>query len=134
MCDCYARGVNSEKLDPRKYTVDYDWLWAKPPHNDGSPATVRARVSAGTEPSPSDPMLCPSRKIRAWWESLTEFSETARGKGGWVAHIDAHEGVVEITSGGEDVADGIQDGTESFFEGVINGTDFVVEYEQLPRK
>lgn len=30
--------------DDRLYRPDYDWLWRNPPHNDGSPARIRARL------------------------------------------------------------------------------------------
>ena len=41
--------------------------------------------------------------------------------------------VLELWSAGEDVADGIQAGTESLYEGVLHGSDVQVAYEQLPR-
>lgn len=31
----------------RRYRLDYDRLWTDPPHNDGTPATVRLVVADG---------------------------------------------------------------------------------------
>lgn len=50
-----------------------------------------------------------------------------------MAEISADRGIVDIRSGGEDVADGIEDEAATAFDGIVAGTDLHVRYEQLPR-
>lgn len=115
--------------DPREYVVDYDWLWTNPPHNDGAPATVRLAVTDG-ERDQAQPL------VDKWLATLERDPAGNYVCGGWGVRVatrdDAHV-TLDITSGGEDVADGIQDGTESAFEYLGNGTDLDLQWEQLPR-
>ena len=115
--------------DPREYTVDYDWLWDNPPHNDGTPATVRLTVTNGQRDDAA-------RRVDAWLESLDSDGEGNYFSGGWgvrEAARDDAQVVLEITSGGEDVADGIEDGTQSAYDYLGEGTDLDLQWEQLPR-
>lgn len=110
-------------MTAKKYVMDYDWLWTRPPHNDGTSATVRLTVrGAGA-----------GRAVRAWLDRLAAENDGFSGRGGWGARL--HEcllddAVVDLVSGGEDVADGIEDATdEAYAELQI----FELEWVNLPR-
>lgn len=116
--------------DPREYLVDYDWLWTRPPHNDGTPATLRLRVTDGKCTSARE-------RVDAWLAEIAD-PDGFHGSGGWavseVAAEDTGSVILLITSGGEDVADGIQDGSEEAFEHLGRGTDLGLAWTQLPRR
>ena len=120
--------------ESRRYEVDYDWLWTNPPHNDGTPATVRMTVTDGRRNAAAP-------AVKAWLATLTPSGD-AFVCGGWVARVverqKARSGapgrvVVGLTSGGEDVADGIQDATEQAYAHLGEGTDLGLAWKQLPR-
>ena len=102
--------VKKKDIVLTRYHVNLDWLWGTPPGNDGTPATVRA-VLEGTG-------AC--ALAQAWLESLSADEDGHRGEGGWGAqlvHAEEHSRrvILAITSAGEDVADGIEDGTDNLF-------------------
>lgn len=107
------------------YDMDYDWLWAQPPGNDGTTATVRLTVRGADA----------RRVVDAWLDSLPVDSQGLRGEAGWVVERrDAARNrvVVDITSGGEDVADGIYNGTTEAYAALAPaGLDLT--WLQLPR-
>ena len=113
--------------------MNLDWLWGTPPGNDGTPATVRA-VLFGVDAHTS---------AEAWLRTLSADEDGRRGEGGWGAEL-ANAGaadesaMVDITSAGEDVADGIEDGTESLYNFLAARADeldseLTVEWRELPR-
>ncbi|WP_448857987.1 hypothetical protein [Corynebacterium propinquum] len=117
------------------YRVNLDWLWGTPPGNDGTPATMRAVVTGGE--------AC--ALAAAWLESLSADEDGNRGEGGWGAqlvHVDEHSrrAILAITSAGEDVADGIEDGTDNlyrFLAARVRGvaeSDLTVEWQELDRR
>lgn len=102
--------VKKKDIVLTRYHVNLDWLWGTPPGNDGTPATVRA-VLKGVD-------ACALAK--AWLDSLSADEDGNRGEGGWGAqlvHVDEHSrrAILAITSAGEDVADGIEDGTDNLY-------------------
>ncbi|MDK8846754.1 hypothetical protein QP888_09685 [Corynebacterium sp. MSK297] len=117
------------------YRVNLDWLWGTPPGNDGTPATVRA-VLEGAD-------VC--ALAHAWLESLSVDDNGHRGEGGWGAqlvHVDelSRRAILAITSAGEDVADGIEDGTDNlycFLAERVRGLaepELNVEWQELERR
>lgn len=115
--------------DPRRYQVDLDWLWTQPPHNDGSPATVRLTVRDGVRDRACS-------RVASWLSRLPADEQGLHGSGGWTVRIVetcADTVTVDITSAGEDVADGIEAGTESAFDHLAPGTDLGLSWQQLPR-
>ncbi|MDO5048850.1 MAG: hypothetical protein Q4D87_03095 [Actinomycetaceae bacterium] len=125
----------------RLYSLDYDWLWAAPPHNDGSEARLRVFLKwtlidssdDAYEGVPGGPL---GKVVRDWLGSLPYSDGGIWGEGGWAASIikeDSDGVVLDIWSAGEDVADGIEAGTLSLFEGVLRAHPVDVRYEQLPR-
>lgn len=127
-----AKG-NTPMLHP--YRVNLDWLWGTPPGNDGTPATMRAVVTGGE--------AC--ALAAAWLESLSADEDGNRGEGGWGAqlvHVDEHSrrAILAITSAGEDVADGIEDGTDNlycFLAERVRGRaepELNVEWQELERR
>lgn len=91
-------------MDPntQRYQMDYDWLWTQPPHNDGTPATVRVTITGKGA----------RRAVDKW---LDQLQPDSRGMGGWTVRdvSTSTQVILEITSAGEDVADGIEWGTDS---------------------
>lgn len=113
--------------NPNRYTMDYDWLWAQPPHNDGSLATVRLTVVGNNA----------RRAVDEWLATMPASENGVRGRGGWVVREidcgrDTERVVLDITSGGEDVADGIEWGSSEAFE-VLDEAGVVLSWENLPR-
>lgn len=123
-------GVNSElNADPRRYVLDYDWLWNNPPHNDGTPAAVRMTVGDGAEGEARP-------AVEAWLSSLPSIAAGFYGRDGWATRIvqfRPQTAVLEIISGGEDVLEGIDAGTYEAYDQMVRGTDLTVLWEQLPR-
>ncbi len=122
------------------YRVNLDWLWGTPPGNDGTPATVRAALFGNDAHSSAE----------AWLRTLSADEDGRRGEGGWGAELvnpDDTTGpaLVDITSAGEDVADGIEDGTQNLYEFLAErvaraergetpgASDLTVEWRELPR-
>ena len=117
------------------YRVNLDWLWGTPPGNDGTPATVRAVLEGAG--------AC--ALAQAWLESLSVDDNGHRGEGGWGAQL-VHAGkysrqaILAITSAGEDVADGIEDGTDNlycFLSERVRGRaepELNVEWQELERR
>ena len=127
-----AKGI-TPMLHP--YRVNLDWLWGRPPGNDGTAATVRA-VLEGAD-------AC--ALAQAWLESLSADEDGHRGEGGWGAQL-VHAGehsrraIVAITSAGEDVADGIEDGTDNLYCFLVERVrgraepELSVEWQELDRR
>lgn len=132
----------------RRYRLDYDWLWTDPPHNDGTPATVRLVVADGKR-------IKAAAAVEAWLASLPKLGENTYGRGGWTVRLvrtpseeEKSDGVTEkrpgdncadrvcldLSSGGEDVLDGIEAATAEAYEQVIRNTDLSVSWEQLPTR
>lgn len=110
-------------MTAKEYVMDYDWLWTRPPHNDGTSATVRVTVRGPGA----------GRAAQAWMDELAAEHDGITGWGGWVARlrsVSLDDAVLDLVSGGEDVADGIDCATEEAFE--VLG-DFDLEWENLPR-
>lgn len=131
-------GKNTAKGNPpmlHPYRVNLDWLWGIPPGNDGTPATVRA-VLEGTG-------AC--ALAQAWLESLSADDNGNRGEGGWGAQL-VHAGeysrraILAIISAGEDVADGIEDGTDNLYCFLVERVrgraepELSVEWQELDRR
>lgn len=108
-----------------EYVMDHDWL----DNTVDAPATVRLTVSGENARS----------AVQAWFDELATDQLGVRGRGGWmvqevtdVAKSSPNEVVVDITSGGEDVADGIEDATRDAYE-LFDAMGFVLTWENLPR-
>ncbi|MDO5033986.1 MAG: hypothetical protein Q4E01_01155 [Actinomycetaceae bacterium] len=127
--------------DERLYRLDYDWLWSKPPHNDGSVAKLRVILEASSKideevPSAAGLQLSLQNVVREWLESLPYSAPPVWGAGGWAASVVEEEPrrvVVEVWSAGEDVADGIEDAARSLYDAVLQGRAVSAVYEQVPR-
>ncbi|KTF04652.1 putative FMN-binding domain protein [Trueperella bernardiae] len=121
-----------KKEDPRRYVVDYGWLWEEPPHNDGTPAVLRLVLTDGAETN--------ARAAAEEWLAGLPQDGGMPGRGGWAVKGGVveceHAGAVglDLVSAGEDVADGISAAAEDAFANLIASTDLGVRWEQLPRE
>lgn len=134
-----AHGFTLLKESPilSPYRVNLDWLWGTPPGNDGTPATVRAALFGNDAHSSAE----------AWLRTLSADEDGRRGEGGWGAELvnpddTTSPALVDITSAGEDVADGIEDGTQNLYEFLVErakrvdiprASELTVEWRELPR-
>lgn len=104
-----------------RYEMDYDWL-----ANDISDsATVRLTVTGPHARS----------AVMEWLEDLPADALGTRGRGGWmVKEVSAapEEAVLDLTSGGQDVADGIEAATTEAHD-VLSALGCELEWEQRPR-
>lgn len=113
---------------PHTYQLDYDWLWNNPTGNDGSSATVLMHLT-GEQPLA---LACAA----AWLTNLPKDSSGIRGQGGWRADlvaIDSGHIILSITSAGEDVAEGIEAGTQDAFHHLERFENLRIDWQQLPR-
>ncbi|STC69165.1 hypothetical protein [Corynebacterium pilosum] len=124
-----SEDLTRQRPSTAPYRMDYDWLWGSPetggPGNDGSSATVRLTV---TGPNARNAVM-------QWFDDLRPDEFGLRSRGGWLVtemKWEPEEVIVDITSGGEDVADGIEDGTTEAFD-VLSPFGVQFEWEQLPR-
>lgn len=107
------------------YEMDMEWL-----RNDiDAVATVELTVEGDGA----------REAILAWFEELPADELGTRGEGGWmvaeatdIARVSGDVVVLHITSGGEDVADGIQDGTEAAYES-LEPFGLELSWKNLPR-
>lgn len=113
----------------KPYKPDYDWFWGQKPGNDGTQATLRMTVSG-------DPDII-GTAVAAWISSLSTDSNGVRGEAGWRVDEVSREAEaiqLDITSGGEDVADGVIEGAESAVASLKHVDGISVTWEQLPRE
>jgi transcriptional regulator len=108
-----------------KYVMDHDWL----DNRIDAPATVRLTVSGANARA----------AVQAWFDELATDQLGVRGRGGWmvqevtdVAKSTPDEVVVDITSGGEDVADSIEDATTDAFD-LFDAMGFELTWVNRPR-
>ncbi|WIM67651.1 hypothetical protein QP027_11285 [Corynebacterium breve] len=109
----------------KPYEVDYAWLATDAPGNDGSSATVRMTVTGDSA----------RQGVMTWFDDLPMDDLRVRGRDGWmVKEIQWNETkvIVDITSGGQHVADGIAAGTTEAFE-ILEPLGLDLTWEQLPR-
>ena len=108
------------------YTVDYDWAWGGA--HFGDPVTLRAHLTfadAGTA----------QKATEAFFANL--MAENGfHGSGGWAAKAipaaSASAGILDVTAGGEDVADAISYAAEDAFEHFSAYPGASIRWEQLP--
>lgn len=113
----------------KPYEPDYDWFWGRKPGNDGTQATLRMTVSG-------EPAVI-RKAVAAWISTLSTDSNGVRGEGGWRVDEVSREAEaiqLDITSGGEDVADGVIAGAESAVASLKHVDGIAVTWEQLPRE
>ncbi|WP_053071013.1 hypothetical protein [Corynebacterium pilosum] len=98
-----SEDLTRQRPSTAPYRMDYDWLWGSPetggPGNDGSSATVRLTV---TGPNARNAVM-------QWFDDLRPDEFGLRSRGGWLVtemKWEPEEVIVDITSGGEDVATG----------------------------
>lgn len=101
-------GTPISRPDCERYVVDYDWLWQR--QDPTAAATLRVSVSHAT-PQVAAQALC--RLL----ESLPSDAGGVRGSGGWAVYpVAGNPCALDLVSGGQDVADGIQAGADAVFD------------------
>ncbi|WP_157884101.1 hypothetical protein [Arthrobacter alpinus] len=99
---------------PRRYSMNYNWIWG--PENPLLDKTAKLCLQIhDVNPDRFGDLL------RQWLATLT-CDEGGWFRGGWAVDVVAHErGSAELlfSSGGQDVADSLQDGVDSFHDQVL---------------
>ncbi|MGF3056658.1 hypothetical protein [Microbacterium sp. YY-01] len=110
-----------------RYTIDLEWVWGPENRHLEGIATVRATVS--------DPAAgLAAQKTRTWLKRLRRDDETSWISGGWAASIrqqDAVSIVLDLTSGGQDVAESLSDAVEQLQDAVLTGAT-TIRWEPQP--
>lgn len=113
---------------PQPYSPDYNWLWGS--KVEDPIATLRVRVTASDSEGARE-------AVQGYFASLPADENGVHGEGGWAAYHrrdlsdDTHE-VIDLVSGGEDVADGIEAAADSLYNHLKADTALGIEWEQLP--
>ncbi|MBW3068655.1 hypothetical protein CWT12_02340 [Actinomyces sp. 432] len=113
----------SRKPDSKRYTVDYDWLWRR--EDPTARATLRLVVSHRS------PRLA-ARAVERLLARLPAGSGGTRGSGGWVVlPVPDDPCALDIVSGGQDVADGIQSGADAIYDALIPLENLSLSWHEL---
>lgn len=120
--------MDSHDPHPAPWRVDLEWLWGTDP--EGPVATLRLRVD-------HDDAAVASAAVARFLDDLPADDQGMRGRGGWAAIprpelAGATSRVLDLVSGGEDVADGLQEAAEAAFESLSTTPAIRLQWEQLP--
>lgn len=100
--------------DNSRYAIDLDWVWGPANPDLTGVARLRATVS---HPKPHQA----ERKIDAWFASFDVGEGDSRWQGGWavtaLSRAKTHV-VLELVSGGQDVAESLTDAIDSLYDAV----------------
>lgn len=115
-------------MDPTPWTPDLGWLWGS--GVEDPVATLRLHVQH------PDPDLLEAAVTRLLG-SLRSDSNGVHGQGGWAVHprpglAAPGAAVLDLVSGGQDVADGIEAAAEAAFESLTLTKGVRLRWEQLP--
>lgn len=115
-------------MDPTPWTPDFDWLWGS--GVEDPVATLRLHVQH------PDPDLVEASVTR-FVGGLSSDSNGVRGSGGWAVHPRPELStpgiaVLDLVSGGQDVADGIEAAADAAFESMTRTKGVRLRWEQLP--
>ncbi|WP_172191202.1 hypothetical protein [Actinomyces faecalis] len=109
---------------PQPWTVDYDWLWDPSVHDPV--ATLRATLH-----HPHAQELS-----QAFCQALPQDVHGVAGAGGWAVYPQPHHSsdvaVLDLTAGGEDLADALQDAADRLYQAVRAADGLEIVWEQLP--
>lgn len=95
--------------------MNHDWVWG--PDNPRLEKAARLSVQIhGASPAPLGELL------QRWLDTLTRDAGGGWFRGGWAVDVVSHQGgsaELVLSSGGQDVADSLQDAADSFHEQVL---------------
>lgn len=114
-----------------RYSIDLDWVWGAANRGLKGVATLRATIS-----NPASKVA--ERKVDAWL-ALFELGEgDSRWRGGWSVEVTSRSAkhvVLELVSGGQDVADSLTDAIESLQDAVLgDGTTIMWEPQSITHR
>ncbi|ADH92276.1 hypothetical protein EBF03_02545 [Arcanobacterium haemolyticum] len=113
-------------MKPIRYKLDYDWVWS---HNSLGTRTLRLIIKD------DDPAKLRTA-VTSYIRSLPTDANGIAGRGGWAIYPNVNEStpnaiVIDIVSGGEDVADGIEDGADYAYNHLRKTAGITLEWRQL---
>lgn len=116
--------TSSQADSAQPWHVDFDWLWGS--SLPDPVATLRVTVCHGDA----------LRLRQDFLNTLHRDAEGVAGAGGWAAYDreirDEGVWVVDLVSGGEDVADALQDAASRLYEAVADTPGVQLTWKQLP--
>lgn len=111
-----------EDTKAMRYIMDYDWVWGP----SGDIATLRVSVEH------DDPEVA-EQAIARFLDGLSRDVNGIRGAGGWAVYpVPGEPRTLDLVSGGEDVADAIQDAADTLFDAVGDVPGLTLSWRQLP--
>ncbi|MBE6485153.1 MAG: hypothetical protein E7Z96_10410 [Actinomycetaceae bacterium] len=110
-------------LPPERYALDYEWMWDRRRETD----VATLRVVAHHQ----DPRIARAA-ILTFLNGLPTDDNGVRGRGGWAAYPVANrENALDLVSGGQDVADGIESAADDAFEALSAWPGLTLTWQQL---
>ncbi|WP_257183562.1 hypothetical protein [Corynebacterium cystitidis] len=107
----------------QRYEIDSDWIRDEQADGDGSSVSVRLTVTG--------PMA--REGVLEWLKDLSADALGSRGRDGWLVRevkSGTDYAMADITAGGDDVEEGLRDGTEEAFD-VLDPLGCQLEWVQL---
>lgn len=105
-----------------RYDIDHEWLDAVA---SDSEASARVRLTVTGEHF--------REAVMEWLEDLPVDELGVRGRGDWIVQevsVDAHQAVLDITAGGDDLATSLTEGTAEAYE-VLDALGCQLLWEEL---
>jgi hypothetical protein len=109
------------------YRLDLDWVWGHENRQLDGVATLRATVA-----DPSAHVA--SRRVDAWLDTVENGSGASYWQGGWAVEVKERNTtsvVLDLISGGQDVADSLSDAVSRLQRAVCRGNT-TVAWEPQP--
>lgn len=114
-------------MNEQRYQIDRNWVWGARNRRLRGVATVRATVS---NPNPG----VATRRVEDWLATIENGEGDHRWGGGWSVSVHsraATEVELDLTSGGEDVADSLQYAVDELQDAVLDD-DTTIDWQPQP--
>lgn len=110
-----------------RYTIDLDWAWGPANRDLDGVATLRATIA-----DPESDLA--ARKVEAWLATIPLGDGESRWSGGWAVTVKSRSAthvIVELVSGGQDVAESLADAVASLQDAVL-GQGTTIDWAPQP--